>query len=216
MANEPELMIPITLDSDTMTVRPERADAQENRARILAAAAALFQEHGVNHVNMVDIARKAEVGQGTLYRRFASKGDLCLALLDTQMREFQEATFAELRTMVLAHCPYVEQLAWFIDAWIGFQAHHSLLLCAVTQDQPLDNHPQSPPFLWQRMTVHGLLRRAAAAGELATDVDVQFSADAILALLQPDTLRLQQEIGGHTTQQMVAGIQRLLRGISKP
>lgn len=216
MANEPAVMIPISLDSAAPPTRPERADAQENRARILSAAAALFREQGVANVNMVDIARKAAVGQGTLYRRFANKGALCLALLDTQMREFQEATFAQLRAMALTQTPFVEQLFWFIDAWIHFQAHHSLLLCAVTQEQPLDSHPQSPPFVWQRMTVHGLLRRAAAGDELAADIDVAFAADAFLALLQPDTLRLQQESGGYTTQQMVAGVQRLLRGLTIP
>ncbi len=212
---EEQPIIPIALGLEPTPMRQERADAQENRARILAAAETLFREQGVANVNMVDIARKAEVGQGTLYRRFASKGELCLALLDTQMRDFQDQTLHQLRVMALDMTSFVQQLGWFIEAWIGFQAHHSLLLCAVSQDYQVDDHPQSPPFRWQRMTVHALLHRAANAGELATDVDVAFTADAILTLLQPDTLRFQQEIGGYTSAQMSAGLQRLIDGLRR-
>ncbi len=190
--------------------RSERADAQENRIRILAAAEHLFAEHGVANVNMVDIARKAGVGQGTLYRRFASKGELCLALLDTQMRTFQDSTLAHLRKMGQEHVPFLAQLNWFIDSWIHFQAHHSRLLLVVSADYQVEDDPASPPFLWQRQTVHALLQRAAAAGEVAADVDIPFMADALLALLQPNILWLQQELGGHTTTAMSQGIQQIV------
>jgi AcrR family transcriptional regulator len=193
--------------------RAERADASENRARILATAEALFAEFGVAAVNMVDIARRAGVGQGTLYRRFANKGELCLTLLDTQMREFQEQTLTQLRTMMAANEPMLAQLAWFIEAWIAFQTRHSPLLCAVSQEMAIESSPHSPPFLWQRRTVHGLLDAAAQRGELAPAVDVPFTADALLALLQPDILVAQQQQGGHTPERISAGIQRLLQGL---
>ncbi|HTJ31718.1 MAG TPA: helix-turn-helix domain-containing protein [Dactylosporangium sp.] len=49
-----------------------RSDAQENRDRVLDAARALFSERGLD-VPMREIARRAEVGAATLYRRFATK-----------------------------------------------------------------------------------------------------------------------------------------------
>lgn len=49
-----------------------RADARDNRDRILAAARTLFAERGVD-VGMRDIARRAGVGPATLYRRFPTK-----------------------------------------------------------------------------------------------------------------------------------------------
>ena len=154
------------------------------------------------------------MGQGTLYRRFANKGELCLALLDTQLREFQDCTLVQLRTMIAAGEPALAQLAWFIEAWVHFQAHHSLLLCAVSQEVAIESHPHSTPFLWQRRTVHGLLQTAAQRSELAAAIDVPFTADALLALLQPDTLRAQQIFGGHAPANIISGIQRLLQGLS--
>ena len=73
------------------TPRPERADAARNRRRVLATAAALFAERGVEAVAMDDIARAAGVGKGTLFRRFGDRQGLLVALLDEAERELQDA-----------------------------------------------------------------------------------------------------------------------------
>ncbi|MFD5144431.1 TetR/AcrR family transcriptional regulator [Streptomyces sp. NPDC058401] len=67
----------------------ERADAARNRDRILAVAAELFGEHGVENVSLDAIASRAGVGKGTLFRRFGSKSGLAVALLDAQESELQ-------------------------------------------------------------------------------------------------------------------------------
>jgi AcrR family transcriptional regulator len=61
-------------------MRPLRRDAELNRARILAAARELFVERGVD-VGVEEIARRAGVGMGTLYRRFPNKDALVEAIL---------------------------------------------------------------------------------------------------------------------------------------
>jgi AcrR family transcriptional regulator len=71
--------------------RKQRADASRNRAKILAATARLFAEHGVNGVTMDQIATEAGVGKGTLFRRFGDKAGLGVALLDDRERELQQA-----------------------------------------------------------------------------------------------------------------------------
>ena len=61
-------------------VRPLRADAQRNRARVLEAAEAVFAAEGIN-VPVDVIAEKAGVGVGTLYRHFPTKERLFEAIL---------------------------------------------------------------------------------------------------------------------------------------
>jgi AcrR family transcriptional regulator len=62
-----------------------RADARENRDRVLDAARGLFAEHGLG-VTMRDIARHAEVGPATLYRRFPTRHALVDAAFEDEMR----------------------------------------------------------------------------------------------------------------------------------
>ena len=66
------------------TTRPLRADAERNRERILAAAAALFAERGLD-VSLDDIAAAAGVGVGTVYRRFPDKDALIDALFEDKI-----------------------------------------------------------------------------------------------------------------------------------
>jgi AcrR family transcriptional regulator len=71
-------------------VRPLRRDAQANRERILAAARAAFAADGID-VPVEEIARRAGVGMGTLYRRFPAKEDLIDAVLEDTFAEFVRA-----------------------------------------------------------------------------------------------------------------------------
>jgi AcrR family transcriptional regulator len=63
-----------------------RADAARNRRRILDAAAEVFAERGLD-ASTAEIARRAGVGEATLFRRFPTKDDLVCAILQRQMEE---------------------------------------------------------------------------------------------------------------------------------
>jgi AcrR family transcriptional regulator len=52
--------------------KPLRADARRNREKVLAAARAVFAERGVD-AQMDDVAGRADVGVGTVYRHFPTK-----------------------------------------------------------------------------------------------------------------------------------------------
>lgn len=74
-----------------------RADAQRNREKILAAARDLVADAGAD-ATMEDIARRAGVAVGTLYRHFPAKDDLLAAVVDDstdQLAELTEAALAE-------------------------------------------------------------------------------------------------------------------------
>jgi AcrR family transcriptional regulator len=69
----------------------ERADAARNRLKVLAAAARLFAERGVDAVSLDAVAAEAGVGKGTVFRRFGDRSGLATALLDEQERALQQA-----------------------------------------------------------------------------------------------------------------------------
>jgi len=61
--------------------KPLRADARRNRERVMKAARAAFAEHG-SDAQMDDVARRAKVGVGTVYRHFPTKEALYAALIE--------------------------------------------------------------------------------------------------------------------------------------
>jgi AcrR family transcriptional regulator len=67
-------------------VRPLRADAARNRARVLDAARTAFAQAGLD-VGVEEIARRAGVGKGTLYRRFPTKEALVRAIFEDILEE---------------------------------------------------------------------------------------------------------------------------------
>lgn len=88
-----------------------RVDAERNRQRIVAAAREVFAELGLE-VPMEDIAKRAGVGVGTLYRRYPTRADLIAAAFEVKM-----AAYAEAARQALAEpdpwrgfCGYVEQI----------------------------------------------------------------------------------------------------------
>lgn len=64
-----------------------RADAERNRASLLHAAREIFGEHGLD-ASLDEIARRAGVGNATLYRRFPSRRDLIAEVFAGQMTEW--------------------------------------------------------------------------------------------------------------------------------
>jgi|SRR5580704_5768025 AcrR family transcriptional regulator len=63
-----------------------RADAQQNLGRVLQAAAEAFAEYGPD-VSVDEIARRAGVGHGTVFRRFPTKDALIAAVIGTRLGE---------------------------------------------------------------------------------------------------------------------------------
>ncbi|MEV6249219.1 helix-turn-helix domain-containing protein [Streptomyces sp. NPDC051742] len=74
---------------DQQVAPRRRADAERNRAQILAAAERLFAEQDPRSVTMDKIAKAAEVGRATLYRSFPDPSSVAVALLDEHERRLQ-------------------------------------------------------------------------------------------------------------------------------
>lgn len=69
---------------------PKIVDREAKRQAILAAAIAVFSEKGYHATKMADIARKAEMGKGTLYEYFRTKEELPKSLFGLMLQEFDQ------------------------------------------------------------------------------------------------------------------------------
>jgi AcrR family transcriptional regulator len=97
--------------------RPLRRDAQQNRQRLLDAAAAVFAERGLE-AGVEEIARVAGVGIGTLYRRFPTKDALICALVHDVMSTIMRLASES------ADCLGGTGLENFLEAASAYQAAH--------------------------------------------------------------------------------------------
>jgi AcrR family transcriptional regulator len=75
------------MNPQIVTARPQRADARRNRERILDAARNAFAANGM-HAQIDDVAAKAGVGVGTVYRHFPTKEALLTAIVAEKFEQF--------------------------------------------------------------------------------------------------------------------------------
>jgi len=152
----------------------ERADAARNRARILEAAGQLVAEQGIECMSMDAVARAAEVGTGTLYRRFGDRAGLAFALLDEQTRDFQNALISGPPPLGPG-APARERLKAFGAGYLELlEAHADLMVAAAPS-------PKDGAAVIALYATHLaiLLREAAPL------LDPQYTAEALLATLGP-------------------------------
>lgn len=144
--------------------RPLRRDAERNRRRILDAAAAVFAERGLA-VTMDDIAHRAGVGVGTVYRRFPDKEELIDALFVDRIE-----AIAALAEQGLAHEDPWEGLVWFMEQGLLEQARDrglkELLFGAARGRGPTAHaRDRLAPI------VTAMFERARASGQLRDDIE---------------------------------------------
>jgi len=93
---------------DTGPATRMRADARRNRERLLAAALAAFAERGSDDTSLEEIARRAGVGIGTLYRHFPTRQ----SLLEAVYRDQVDALCAGAGPLLAGHSPGDALAAW--------------------------------------------------------------------------------------------------------
>ena len=141
--------------------RPLRADARRNRAAVVKAARAVFAKSG-RDAQMDDIARRAKVGVGTVYRHFPTKEALLAALAEDRFEQIAEFAAAALEV----ENPW-EAFAGFLRRCVELQAD-DLALSQVLVEQPgLMCSASARPDLQEAMDT--LVARAQAAGVLRDD-----------------------------------------------
>jgi AcrR family transcriptional regulator len=146
-----------------LTAKPLRADARRNREKILKAARAVFAEQG-RDAQIDDVARRARVGVGTLYRHFPTKDALLEALSD------------EVFDAVAAHAERALERddAWeaFKDVlWFGGEKTSGDRAFSEVMAAQRDAEPRlCPGQVALSAYVAELMRRAKESGRMRTDV----------------------------------------------
>ncbi|GIF22069.1 AcrR family transcriptional regulator [Actinoplanes tereljensis] len=143
----------------------KRADARRNERTLLDAAAEAFVTSGV-HVPVREVAARAGVGVGTIYRHFPTRADLIVAVYRHQVEACAEAGPTLLATGLSPHAA----LARWIDMFVDFLVTKHGLAEALQGDATFASlHAY---FLDRLVPVCGqLLAAAAEAGEIVSDMD---------------------------------------------
>lgn len=158
---------------------PLRADARQNRERIIAAAEEVFMEQG-SATSLEAVARRAGVGIGTLYRRFATRDELLAATYSDRLL----ALAGRCRTRMAASDhrdalrAYVEELVAQVGIYRGLAASAGMVL-----------HSGTPGCEAIGEVGATLLRRAQASGEVRADVSFHDLVHIITAI----SLAVEQE-----------------------
>ena len=192
-------------------VRHERRDAMEHRQRILQVAQNLFAQHGVHAVSMHQIAKAAGIGQGTLYRRYTHKGDLCMDLL----HERHERLLADITTLCTARAdaPALERLDGVLSLSIAFLEEQGALLgpVAFTEMRETMCHDEAPDphrlsfYIWLHNVFAQLLTEAVERKEL-------FALDT-----NPMFYHMQRQERGLSPEHILQGLRHIyISGIKMP
>jgi AcrR family transcriptional regulator len=167
---------PTASTTSTPPRRPLRADAAKNVQALIAAAKELFDEQGLD-VALDEVARRADVGNATLYRNFPTRADLIVAVYADEVADLCMRGAALLMD---SESPAAgEALFAWLDSFVIHVATKRALALAGTESS---SDRRTEMFdTWHaamRGVAEHLYERALAAGTVSPDVDV----DELLAL----------------------------------
>ena len=150
-----------------------RADARRNRDRLVEVAASAFAENGVD-TSLEDIARRAGVGIGTLYRHFPTREHL----VEVVYRHEVEALHAAADDLASRHAPDVALAEWmqrFVDYIAAKRGMaNSLRILLTTNSELFAEASGMIPLALRR-----LVDAAIADGSIRSDIE---TSDVLLAL----------------------------------
>ena len=158
------------------TVRKPRSDAQRNRERILEVARQVFTRRGAG-ASMDEIAKRANIGPGTLYRHFPTRDELLATVYITEVGKLAAA-----QKKLSAELPPMEALRAWLLVFIDYIATKKIIAPA------LNAMAGGPSRVFQQSgqvmedAANSLASRAVASGDLRPDVDPMDLLRAIYGL----------------------------------
>jgi AcrR family transcriptional regulator len=165
--------------TETSVGRPLRADAQRNLETLLKTALEVFSASGVD-APMKEIADKAGVGVGTIYRHFPQRSDLITAVFRREIDACAEAA----STIAAEHDPFGALAAW-VQRYVGFIAAKRGLAAALHSG---DRAYEALPAYFDKTLqppLQRLLDAAVETGQIRDDVKPNELLRAIGSLCSP-------------------------------
>lgn len=188
---------------------PERADARANRQRILQAALAVLAERGAA-AEIKEVAERAGVGVGTIYRNFATKDDLLRGILDDVIEQYERIHEHALATPdpVAAIRTYIDEMYTVLERW-------SPAVLAMLSGAFTDEVKQRFIGFLQDRRLNALFQRGIDQGVFRKDLPVGLARGLMMNICDPMVfIAVQQDYDRAT---MTEGITDLvLRAILAP
>jgi AcrR family transcriptional regulator len=153
--------------------RKPRADAQRNRERLIDVAKAAFAQVGPD-VSLEEIARRAHVGIGTLYRHFPTRDAIVEAVYRREVQQLADAA-----ERLLDSHPPIEALREWLKLMVDYLATKKVIAPALGTMTGGASAIYESSSLLLRAAVARLVEAAIAAGDIRGDVEV---ADVLHAM----------------------------------
>ena len=185
----------------------------DRRAQILAAAEAVFAEHGFTAATVDAVAEKAGVAKGSVYNYFANKRDLFYQVF---ARAIAGIT-AETEALVTTDMPAAAKLEAILDLWTARMVemeHVGRLVLefwatAARQERQSDlAQTFQQMYAASRRQLTAVLEAGAASGEFKGDLDAPVAAGLIMAALDGIMLQSILDMGVHLDEPFIAALKR--------
>ena len=166
----------------TTETRPLRADAERNRRLLLDAAAQVFAERGLE-ASTAEIARRAGVGQGTVFRRFPTKDDLVAAIVVDRLEDITAKAEA-----LTAHPPGGGAVLAFMSEFIQVHVRERGLIEAVAGTRALADPGVQEAHGRLMDELEAMVEADRAVGHVREDLgafDVMMLSKAVAAACDP-------------------------------
>lgn len=158
---------------------PERTDARANRQRILEAALEIIAERGAA-AEIKDVAERAGVGIGTIYRNFATKDDLVRGIIQDMLRRFYEV-----RDAALAIDDPVESVRAYIHGMFAILEQWSPVVVAMMSGAFTEDIKDGILAFIRDRKLEAVFHRGIALGVFRKDLQIELARGLLVNACDP-------------------------------
>ncbi|MEQ6364106.1 TetR/AcrR family transcriptional regulator [Lactiplantibacillus plantarum] len=182
-----------------------RKDAQINQQKILTAARQLFAARSIETVSMKDIATAAGIGPGTLYRHYAHKSTLCLALVTDRVATFIKTNQVYLTTTSVGAAALFDHV---IGEYLAIREHNMALLMNVEAGEPGRRQFYQSELYQQLCDL--LTQLVRDLKPTLSKPACEFQADMLIAMLKGTSYAFQRQWRGRSQSELLAQLHALM------